>query len=40
MIAIIGSIAMLVALISAFLWLIVIFLKKDRLKAETVKSFV
>ena len=31
MIAIIGSIAMLVALISAFLWLIVIFLKKEAL---------
>lgn len=40
MIAIIGSIAMLVALISAFLWLIVIFLKKDRLKAPLRKTFI
>ncbi|WP_283112263.1 hypothetical protein [Lactobacillus gallinarum] len=40
MIAIIGSIAMLVALISAFLWLIVIFLKKGRLKAPLRRTFI
>ena len=40
MIAIIGSIAMVVSLIRAFLWLIVIFLKKGRLKAPLRRTFI